>query len=114
VTNLSEADGLATDLQPGVEVTISPGDGGINVFGRDASNHLHVVRWKPSDIWRTTDVTNATGGASITLPMSGTSSGNKLLLASAGQSGVRTVVVFNFLLDSLAWSAEATSMIMEP
>lgn len=114
VTNLSEAAGLDVDLQPGVEVTVSPGDGGINVFGRDADNNLHMVRWKPDDIWRHTDVSGMTNGSLVTLPMSGASSGNKLLLATGGQPGSRTVVVFNFFLDSLTWSSEGTSMIVEP
>jgi hypothetical protein len=114
VTNLSAAAGLNTPLLPGVEVTVSPGDGGINVFGRDASSHLQMVRWTPgSGVWSSTDVTSVAGGALAAFPMSGASAGNKLLLASAGQPGTETVVVFDFLLDSLQWDAESTGILIE-
>jgi hypothetical protein len=113
VTNLSEAAGFDTALQPGVEVTVSPGDGGINVFGRDGGNHLHMIRWTPLVHWNATDVTDASGGALAGLPMSGASSGNRLLLATAGQPGSKRMVVFNFFLDSTTWDAETTDIIME-
>jgi hypothetical protein len=112
VTNLSAEAGLNKPILPGVEVTISPGDGGINVFGRAGDGHLHGVRWKPGDIWRTTDITGATGNALANIPMSGASTGNRLLLAANGDAGTRTVVVFNFLLDSLEWTAENSGMLI--
>jgi hypothetical protein len=107
VTNLSAEAGLNTPILPGVEVTVSPGDGGINVFGTSSNGHLQVVRWKPGDIWRSTDVSNATGGVLARFPMSGASSGNRLVLA-AGEYGTSSVVVFN----SLAWQGASTGLVL--
>ena len=114
VSNLSVIGGLDAALEPGVEVTVSPHDGGINIFGRSADGHLHMLRWKPESVWTATDVTAGLGGTVVSFPMSGGSAGNRLLLATAGQPGVRSVVIFNFFLDSLAWETEPTSMMMEP
>jgi hypothetical protein len=114
VSNLSAIGGLDVALQPGVEVTVSPHDGGINIFGRSAEGHLHMLRWKPESVWNATDVTDLVGGTIASFPMSGGSVGNRLLLATAGQPGARSVVIFNFFLDSLDWETEPTPMLMEP
>ena len=114
ITNITEVSG-GVPLVPGVEVSISPADGGINIMGRSADSHLHLMRWKPGDLnWSHYDATALTGGALSAFPLSASSAGNRLVIASAGQADLRTVVQFSFFLDSLTWQAQTTNQVLAP
>lgn len=113
VTNITEVSG-GQPVVAGVEVGVSPFDGGINIMGLDSSGHLQLMRWKPNDIWRSYDATELTDGTLAAIPLASSANGNRLLIATGGQSGSRRVVLFNFFLDSLTWDAEQTDVVLAP
>lgn len=96
----------------GTEIGASA-DGGINVFGLDASDHLQGLRWTPADqVWRPSDITTLSGGPSPTFPLSSAASGNRLLVSAGGSTGSHGVVLFSFFLDTHLWSATTTDLIL--
>ncbi|MGE3107034.1 MAG: sugar-binding protein [Phycisphaerales bacterium] len=109
VTNITQVSG-GTPVVAGIEVGISPYDGGINLIGIDSQNHLQLMRWKPGDVWRSYDATTSTGGSLAALPLASSASGSRLLVATGGQSNSRSVILFSFFLDSLTWSADQTGL----
>lgn len=112
-TNITTVAG-GVPLLSGVEVGVSPFDGGINIAGRSSDGHLHMMRWKPGDVWRHTDATSLTGGTLASFPMTSSANGNRLLIATAGQPSTRNVVLFNFFLDSLTWTTQASGLVLAP
>lgn len=113
VTNITEVSG-GSPVVSGVEVGVSPYDGGINIMGLDAQSHLQLMRWKPGDIWRSYDATALTSGTLASLPLTSAANGNRLLIATGGQASSRTVVLFNFFLDTLTWTSDATDVVLAP
>ena len=102
VANLTEA-ASAPAASNGVEVAFSA-DGGINVFFLDGTSHLQVVRWTPAaPQWTATDVTQATGGAVVSMPLASSSSAVRMFLYSRAESS-RTLVQHDFVLDGGVWS----------
>jgi hypothetical protein len=96
----------------GTEIGASS-DGGINVFGLDASNHLQGLRWTPADeVWRSSDITALSNGPSPTFPLTAAGAGNRLLVGAGGAPGSHAVVLFSFFLDTSLWQAQTTDLVL--
>ncbi|MCA9298180.1 MAG: hypothetical protein KDA28_03890, partial [Phycisphaerales bacterium] len=106
VANISDA-ASGPSIATGTEVVVSS-DGGINIFGVDASNSLHMLRWTPADpTWRTSDVTSLVSGDPVAFPLGGASGGSLMVMSMRSTMDSDTMVHYLFDVDNSTWFWQA-------
>ncbi|MBX3358972.1 MAG: hypothetical protein KF745_11165 [Phycisphaeraceae bacterium] len=109
ISNLTEASGSTQAMAKGVEVGVSA-DGGINVFAIDPSDNLTMFRWIPGSVWRSTNVTAATGAPKAGLPLGSAAAGNRLVVASRAKDGTSRLTLSMLTLSVDQWFSQEYSL----
>lgn len=111
VANLTNASG-GPAFAAGVTGTSST-DGGINILGVDADDHLVLFRFSLSTLdWSSIDVTLASGASTIEFPAGAASAGDRLVLGAreTGDSLGMVLHVFDLSNDLWVWESGAGPM----
>ncbi|HZW08570.1 MAG TPA: hypothetical protein VFF69_01585 [Phycisphaerales bacterium] len=103
VANLTRAAGAPT-FSAGVTAAMST-DGGINLFGLDAEDHLVMLRFSlVTSQWSSTDVTQASGAAPIDFPAAAASAGGLMTVGGRTRSEGAQLVLHTMDLGDDLWT----------
>lgn len=97
-------------IAKGVEVTTSSIDGGINIFGIDADDQLHMMRWTPaSNVWVSTKLADSITAPGADFPLSSAAAGDRIILGAARKDGERELIIFSYFISTQEWTYTVTA-----